>query len=83
MGIKSQFKIRDTAREFYKCPILGTKGSNEYLSGPTREDLLLPSGVFTLLTDCYSATCVKDSLCYSVSCPRRLDHVIFIKKMEF
>lgn len=33
----------------------------------------LPSGVFTLLTDCYSPTCSRDSLCYSIACPRRLE----------
>ncbi|KAH8917687.1 hypothetical protein BT69DRAFT_1301626, partial [Atractiella rhizophila] len=32
-----------------------------------------PSGVFTLLTDCYSPTCTRDRLCYSISCPRRLE----------
>jgi hypothetical protein len=31
----------------------------------------LPSGVFTLLTDCYSPTCTRDRLCYSIACPRR------------
>jgi hypothetical protein len=34
---------------------------------------LLPTGVFTLLTDCYSPTCSKDRLCYSITCPRRLE----------
>lgn len=31
------------------------------------------NGVFTLLTDCYSPTCTRDQLCYSISCPRRLE----------
>ena len=31
------------------------------------------NGVFTLLTECYSPTCVKDKLCYSIACPRRLE----------
>lgn len=31
------------------------------------------NGVFTLLADCYSATCTRDQLCYSISCPRRLE----------
>lgn len=31
----------------------------------------LPNGVFTLLTDCYSSTCTRNNLCYSVLCPRR------------
>ncbi len=32
-----------------------------------------PNGVFTLLTDCYSPTCTRDRLCYSIACPRRLE----------
>jgi hypothetical protein len=37
------------------------------------EDVFLPTGVFTLLTDCYSPTCSRDRLCYSITCPRRLE----------
>ena len=37
------------------------------------DEVLLPSGVFTLLTDCYSPTCTRDRLCYSIACPRRLE----------
>ena len=33
----------------------------------------VPVGVFTLLTDCYSPTCTRDRLCYSIACPRRLE----------
>ncbi|KDE03554.1 hypothetical protein MVLG_05982 [Microbotryum lychnidis-dioicae p1A1 Lamole] len=33
----------------------------------------VPTGVFTLLTDCYSPTCTRDRLCYSIACPRRLE----------
>ncbi|EMR10036.1 hypothetical protein PNEG_01790 [Pneumocystis murina B123] len=33
----------------------------------------LPNGVFTLLTECYSPTCVRDQLCYSISCPWRFE----------
>lgn len=33
----------------------------------------IPTGVFTLLTDCYSPTCTRDRLCYSIACPRRLE----------
>ncbi|WBW74140.1 RhoGEF for Rho1 Rgf2 [Schizosaccharomyces osmophilus] len=32
-----------------------------------------PKGIFTILTDCYSPTCSKNRLCYSISCPRRLE----------
>ncbi|SJM83989.1 probable RHO1 GDP-GTP exchange protein 2 [Zygosaccharomyces bailii] len=31
------------------------------------------NGVFILLTVCYSPTCTRDELCYSISCPRRLE----------
>ena len=41
--------------------------------GDTEDDL--PVGVFTLLTDCYSPTCSRDSLCYSINCPRRLEQM--------
>ena len=30
-------------------------------------------GVVTLLTECYSPTCTRDNLCYSIACPRRLE----------
>ena len=33
----------------------------------------LPNGVFVLLTGCYSSTCSRDKLCYSITCPRRLE----------
>lgn len=42
-------------------------------STDTTEDVSLPTGVFTLLTDCYSPTCSRDRLCYSITCPRRLE----------
>ena len=35
----------------------------------------LPVGVFTLLTDCYSPTCSREQLCYSINCPRRLEQM--------
>ena len=37
------------------------------------DDIPLPTGVFTLLTDCYSPTCTSHQLCYSIACPRRLE----------
>ncbi|MBW0524761.1 hypothetical protein O181_064476, partial [Austropuccinia psidii MF-1] len=37
------------------------------------DEIILPCGVFTLLTDCYSPTCTRDRLCYSIACPRRLE----------
>ncbi|GMK58140.1 hypothetical protein CspeluHIS016_0501720 [Cutaneotrichosporon spelunceum] len=35
----------------------------------------LPNGVFTLLTDCYSPTCSREQLCYSINCPRRVEQM--------
>lgn len=37
------------------------------------EDTTDVNGVFTLLTECYSPTCTRDRLCYSIACPRRLE----------
>ena len=31
------------------------------------------NGVFVLLSECYSPTCTRDQLCYSIACPRRLE----------
>lgn len=31
------------------------------------------NGVFTLLAECYSPTCTRERLCYSIACPRRLE----------
>jgi RHO1 GDP-GTP exchange protein 1/2 len=42
-------------------------------SSITSDEVPLPSGVFTLLTDCYSPTCSRDQLCYSIACPRRME----------
>lgn len=42
-------------------------------SSESSDEAPLPSGVFTLLTDCYSPTCSRDQLCYSIACPRRLE----------
>lgn len=33
------------------------------------------NGVFVLLSECYSPTCTRDQLCYSIACPRRLEQV--------
>ena len=54
-------RLRDSAQEIYQF----------------RETLMDDSsdvnGVFTLLTECYSPTCTRDRLCYSIACPRRLE----------
>jgi hypothetical protein len=35
----------------------------------------LPTGVFMMLLNCYSPTCSRDKLCYSINCPRRLEQM--------
>jgi len=41
-------------------------------SGAFVEKEELPTGVITMLTRCYSASCGEGTLCYSHSCPRRV-----------
>ncbi|EIW71826.1 hypothetical protein TREMEDRAFT_28347 [Tremella mesenterica DSM 1558] len=54
----------------------GQKMINTNVEGEEEEEEEdLPMGVFTLLTDCYSPTCSKESLCYSINCPRRLEQM--------
>lgn len=47
-----------------------TNSSSQNSTSATEE---VPTGVFTLLTACYSPTCTKDRLCYSITCPRRIE----------
>ncbi|TFK74994.1 CNH-domain-containing protein [Pluteus cervinus] len=77
----------DTVRNGKEMHVPSTIGhdssAEENTAGPTftrprkgsisSDDVPLPSGVFTLLTDCYSPTCSRDRLCYSIACPRRLE----------
>ncbi|KIK08903.1 hypothetical protein K443DRAFT_127890 [Laccaria amethystina LaAM-08-1] len=74
-------RLRDNANELYQFrTILPSPFVSGELASPP-PDLAaiqkglppLPSGVFTLLTDCYSPTCSRDQLCYSIACPRRLE----------
>jgi len=41
-------------------------------SDAPREREELPTGVITMLTQCYSPSCFEGSPCYSHSCPRRV-----------
>jgi RHO1 GDP-GTP exchange protein 1/2 len=58
-----EHRLRDAPGEVY-CfkETLGEEASSKDVNG-----------VFTLLTECYSPTCTKDQLCYSIACPRRLE----------
>jgi len=60
--------------------IIGADGSSTSLSnmGVAQKELTATqqtgvNGVFTILTDCYSPTCTRNRLCYSIACPRRLE----------
>lgn len=55
-------RLRDSATEVYQF--------KESLMEDTSTNV---NGVFTLLTECYSPTCTRDRLCYSIACPRRLE----------
>ncbi|WWC64424.1 uncharacterized protein I303_107034 [Kwoniella dejecticola CBS 10117] len=50
-------------------------GNSEKIQGEDESEDDLPVGVFTLLTDCYSPTCSRERLCYSINCPRRLEQM--------
>lgn len=54
-------RLRDTQNEIYQ------------FSEEENSETVAVNGVFTLLTDCYSPTCTRDTLCYSIICPRRLE----------
>lgn len=61
-----QHRLRDMKHEVYQFK----ETMNELeVETPTTE----VNGVFTLLTECYSPTCTRDRLCYSIACPRRLE----------
>ncbi|OQN95936.1 hypothetical protein B0A48_17774 [Cryoendolithus antarcticus] len=54
-------RLRDSPNEIYQ------------FKEALHEDPPEVNGVFTLLTECYSPTCNRDNLCYSIACPRRLE----------
>ncbi|KAI6823766.1 citron like protein [Hortaea werneckii] len=57
-------RLRDSQTEVYQ--FRETLAGDDIGSGEV-------NGVFTLLTECYSPTCNRDNLCYSIACPRRLE----------
>ncbi|KAJ4375985.1 RHO1 GDP-GTP exchange protein 2 [Neocucurbitaria cava] len=54
-------RLRDSTNEIYQFRETVVEEKSEI------------NGVFTLLTECYSPTCTRDRLCYSIACPRRLE----------
>lgn len=61
-----EHRLRDSTYEMYQF--------RETLTEETEEKPAV-NGVFVLLSECYSPTCTRDQLCYSIACPRRLEQV--------
>ncbi|EJT70353.1 Rho1 guanine nucleotide exchange factor 1 [Gaeumannomyces tritici R3-111a-1] len=61
-----EHRLRDSNTEMY-----------QFKETMTEEEEEKPGvdGVFVLLSECYSPTCTRDQLCYSIACPRRLEQV--------
>jgi hypothetical protein len=57
-------RLRDSTTEMYQF-------KETMMDEPTESPGV--NGVFVLLTECYSPTCTRDQLCYSIACPRRLE----------
>jgi RHO1 GDP-GTP exchange protein 1/2 len=61
-----EHRLRDSTAEMYQF-------RETLMDEP--EDKPAVNGVFVLLSECYSPTCTRDQLCYSIACPRRLEQV--------
>jgi RHO1 GDP-GTP exchange protein 1/2 len=61
-----EHRLRDSSSEMYQF-------RETLMDEP--EDKSPVDGVFVLLSECYSPTCTRDQLCYSIACPRRLEQV--------
>ncbi|KAK3365229.1 CNH domain-containing protein [Lasiosphaeria ovina] len=61
-----EHRLRDSTYEMYQF--------RETMTEETEEKPAV-NGVFVLLSECYSPTCTRDQLCYSIACPRRLEQV--------
>ncbi|KAF7543108.1 hypothetical protein G7046_g10060 [Stylonectria norvegica] len=61
-----EHRLRDSQSEMYQF-------RETLMDEP--EDRPAVNGVFVLLSECYSPTCTRDQLCYSIACPRRLEQV--------
>lgn len=57
-------RLRDSSTEMYQF-------RESLMDDPV--DTTDVNGVFVLLSECYSPTCTRDQLCYSIACPRRLE----------
>jgi hypothetical protein len=61
-----EHRLRDSTYEMYQFRETMTEDIEEKPA---------VNGVFVLLSECYSPTCTRDQLCYSIACPRRLEQV--------
>ncbi|KAJ6786789.1 hypothetical protein PWT90_03130 [Aphanocladium album] len=61
-----EHRLRDSQSEMYQF--------RETLVDEPEEKSTV-NGVFVLLSECYSPTCTREQLCYSIACPRRLEQV--------
>ncbi|KAG0267569.1 RHO1 GDP-GTP exchange protein 2 [Actinomortierella ambigua] len=66
-------RLRDSVNELYQFRNKMITGGSRFPLSQGEEDGTYVNGVFTLLTDCYSPTCTRDRLCYSIVCPRRIE----------
>lgn len=63
-----EHRLRDSAAEMYQF-------RESLMDEPADSNANAVNGVFVLLSECYSPTCTRDQLCYSIACPRRLEQV--------
>ncbi len=69
-----EHRLRDSTNEMYQFrENLDEMGGDETSSQVSTSTGV--NGVFVLLSECYSPTCTRDQLCYSIACPRRLEQV--------
>ncbi|EEB08547.1 Rho1 guanine nucleotide exchange factor 1 [Schizosaccharomyces japonicus yFS275] len=80
-------RLRDSFREVYQLSdpafnngyipsevsSINEKGQLETQAETMNTERKLPIGVFTILTNCYSPTCVRSEPCYSATCPWRVE----------
>lgn len=63
-----EHRLRDSQSEMYQF-------RENLVEEQQEEEKPAVNGVFVLLSECYSPTCTRDQLCYSIACPRRLEQV--------
>ena len=67
-----EHRLRDSTSEMYQFRDSLTDVQDDVSSMDEKAPV---NGVFVLLSECYSPTCTRDQLCYSIACPRRLEQV--------